>query len=98
MRTAIHRRASCNCQRRMRQVKRTHATPLNLVGDYLVTGQSAQLRNMRARRARFLGTAHFFKDLGKQNVLPWLVRLTRDGTLLYSKGVIESILPQSHER
>ena len=58
--------------------------------------QSAEPRDSSQRGPCLVAAAHFFENLGKQNVLTRFVRLPRDGALLCSQGVVQAVLMNSY--
>jgi hypothetical protein len=50
--------------------------------------ESAQTGHLRQGGARLLVAAHFLENVGKQDILARLIRLSRDGSSLDLRGFI----------
>src|ERR1700720_590491 len=69
-----------------------------LVDDVLVTRQRSETGDLRERRARFIAAAHFLQDVGEQNILARLIRLTANRPALSTERFLQMILPQFDQR
>src|SRR5207249_3527231 len=47
-----------------------------------ILNQCPQVRSLRERGTRFVVAPHSFKNVGKQNILAWLIRLTTNSASL----------------
>jgi hypothetical protein len=67
-------------------------------GSGLCFSNRLKVMDLGERIPRFILTAHPREDIGEQEILPRLVRLTGNGALLNVVRVLETILPYIQER